>query len=374
MDTIRKRKIYKIGYHSLYYLFIFIIILFKSLDFAGDDNVYNVLFFLSLILLFSKVIRDKWKKEEIIILLFLLFIILINYYIVRRQTLLFGFLIVIGLKELSLHKILKMMLYTRIFGYILTIVLASLGIIENKVILFWRNDGFVSRSALGFSHPNSIQNSLFFIVILIVYFYYEKLKNIYILPLFLINYIVYTYSLSRTGFYSINLLLILCLLTKNRVLSKIILKLNMYIQFILLTFTIVICFFFNNTEFFYRLNRLLTGRLSYSRQQLLTTPNLFGYHFNSKMLFDNSYSMILSLYGIIIATIMLFYYYKVSKTIYYKNNIVLGIIFFALSVNMFSEGYILNPVLNITILFMAKYFYREYQAFERKGNVIYSYD
>ncbi len=185
--------------------------------------------------------------------------------------------------------------------------------------------------------------------------------------LFGINFLIYQYSLSRASFFGINLLLALVFLSKYKIIQRIILQMSIYIQFILLGLTIFIPTILNETAIFNYLDRFLSGRLVFISQQLQEPFTLFGYNFSGiNTIFDNSYSYILMVYGVVITVAFLYFYYKVAKVVYKNNNIILAIIFIIISLHMFIEGYIVYAIFNLTLFFIAKYLFGEMGVFENK--------
>lgn len=176
--------------------------------------------------------------------------------------------------------------------------------------------------------------------------------------LFCVDWVIYKYSLSRTGFLVIILLLILGILSKIRWVNNFICRISVYIQIIIFMITIVLCTFLKNTELYRILDNLMTGRLYYSVIQLSYLPRLFGRNIN--VFFDNSYSMMISRYGILLTLIFLYFYYKTAKVSFKFGNTSLSIIFIILSVNFIGESSMPNALINISLLFMAKYFFNEH--------------
>lgn len=351
-------------YTTLYLMFIFCISFCKSIGMASESSIYQVVFGGGMLIVLLKVLHERFTRRELSWLLIFGVIIVINAVITHKVTLLFTYVILLGVKNVDLSAVFKVMLITRILGMASVILLTWTGLIDARSIMFWRNNQMILRSALGYDHPNLLHTLFLGLIILIIYFTYQKINIWGIGILFALNYGLYQFSYSRTGFYCVNLLLIITLLSKVRCIQKVLFKLAVYIQFILMAFTLLICTVFWPTNFVQHLNQLLTGRVYYSMLQFYYRIPLFGRNFQDVHLnFDNSYSMILTMYGLIITVVFLYGYYRVAREVERQQNIVLCIIFIILSVAMFLESYLPNTLLNLTLFYMAKYFYHEDVAF-----------
>ncbi len=363
---------YRISYNSLYLLFIFFLSFFEGINISTSNFLYRMSFFVIFIFVLIKVFSEKWRLRELIVAALLLIVILINYTITKKFTLLFTFSILVGLKNVKMDKLIKLILGMRVFSYLSIVLLALWGVIENKQFLFFRDDGLILRHSLGFSKANMAHFLFFLIAVLIVYRYYHIKKVAYFsyLLLFVTNYILYVYTFSRTGYYSVIFLIFLAILARIPALQTAILQMAIYVQIFLISFTILMCTVFNNTPLFRFLNDKLTGRLRFSVMQFRRQVNLFGNYFefseHRSIIFDNSYSMIIFLYGLIITFVFLYAYYKTAQHVSYKRNMALAVIFIAISVYMFSERYLFSPMSNYSLFFMAKYFYNELDVFDNK--------
>ncbi len=355
-------------YH-FYLLFIFIIAFAKGIGLSGGDIEYQIPFAIGCVFIFFKLSNDKWRTNELFFLFFIFTIIIVNYYVVRRDTLIFTFLMLIALKNVPLDKVLRTILYATIIGYTIILSGYAMGLIPDHTVEMWRIDHIITRNSLGFNHPNLLHTNLLRIYLLFVYFYHRKMGIFTLTALFGINYFIYQYSLSRGAFLAINLLLLLVFLAKFRIHKYLIVKSCACVQIMLLTFTILMATAFSHTAFFAKLDSLLTGRFTYVRLQFDETITLFGNNFaDTNILFDNSYSMMLALYGIVVTIVFFYWYYKTAKVVQRYQNVTVAIIFIVVSVHMFIESYMPNAVFNITLLFIAKYLYGENSAFNNARN------
>ncbi|MFL2100989.1 O-antigen polymerase [Desemzia sp. FAM 23989] len=357
------------NYYKLFYLvFILLLTFCKAIGLSGDDYTYIFVFIFSLFFWALKIFNDRWTKREILVLLLFFTLSLVNFYITKEETLLLTFFVFSGMKGISIKKVFIIMLITRITGFIAVVTSAYAGLIPNEVVLFWRNGAFIERYGLGFDHPNLLHSSLNLIIILFIYLYYEKYNLFYMIVLSIINIIFYLFSFSRTGLMSISILLVITyLMKKSSVFTDIIKKVTVYIQFLLFGSTIILSVFFADTTFVKKLDDLFTGRLYYAREQLKYMPTIFGRNFgNTDILFDNSYSMLISVYGIVVTTLFLLSYYWTAKKLIKLNNNGLVMLFLIISITCFFESFMGNALMNFTIIIFAKNFFNELEEIERE--------
>lgn len=343
-----------------FYVFIFLLTICKAFGLGNDSILYRISFLLSLIFLFGKMISDRWPIKKLIILFGIFAIILVNYYITRRETLLLSFLIFIGIKDINLNSSLKVVFVARVIGFIGTILLAILGIIPNAPVIMWRAGSMILRYGWGFEHPNLLHGSFALLVILGIYLAYDKLNLIFLISICLLNYLVYTVSLSRTGFLLVNFL-ILCFFVVKYLKSfrAIFFWLVPKIQYLLLGGTLLLAIPLYSTPLVRVLDNMLTGRLYYSNQQLTSGISLFGKVLGKEILYDNSYSMMLSLYGVVISIIFFWCYHATAKQLVTQRNIRACLLMLMLSVYFFTESSLPSAMINYSIFFMAKWFFEE---------------
>lgn len=123
--------------------------------------------------------------------------------------------------------------------------------------------------------------------------------------------------------------------------------------------------FFFNTPIVSKLDNLLSGRIYYAKLILTDSLNLFGneinYFIDRYILFfhDNSYSSTLALSGIIITFGYMYLYFKTSRKLVQDHNIAALYLFVSNSLLFYSEDYIREPFLNITLFFIGKYIFNE---------------
>lgn len=208
-----------------------------------------ILLFFSLLPFF---IDEKIKKKDLKIIIFLIIFILIlpKFYI--------SFYIIIISKFIKNNKRLKFLLFLSVFFYLLTLLLNKFGYLETnnlKSAIRYFEDFKVFRYTLGFVHPNTAMSLLLPIFFLLYYLYYDKVKILISIFIFIIGKIVFNYTYSRTTFLLI-LLFIFLILVDDKYIEKL-KRIFLLEGGIIIFFTFFLPYYFRNTF----LNKLFSGRL-----------------------------------------------------------------------------------------------------------------
>lgn len=343
----------------LIYIFIILLTIAKSIGLSSNSIVYIIMFGFGLFLSLFKIYHDSFSKREILLLLSGLGISTLLFVFGQETSMLFTCLILICLKNIDIHKILKIMFNVKTVIYAGIIVLTLIGIINNNSLVVYRNGEYVERFSFIFGHPNNAHLNLSLIIILWIYLYYDKINIFNIIILELLNYWIYTFTLSRTGFLITSFFLLFSLIyKKNGVIKKIsnMIASNGFIYMFIIT--IIAGYLYNRVSFLSVVDNVMTGRLYYINYFLnnISFP-LIGKASYGSLMIDNGYISILYNGGIM----ALFWFgYIASKTskILYKNSMNKELLItLILLIYSFSESFYMNAILNVSILFFTYYIF-----------------
>lgn len=259
-------------------IYIVIITVLKGLGFNAGSKFYIVAFGFGCIILFNKVIKEKYSKKEIAVMVSLLSIGILDYLIGKTTTILFTVITLCGLKNVDLKHIIKVVFYAKIITFVMMILGSSIGIIENTQFLFYRDGQFLNRQTFGYSHPNETHAMFMIIAILYLYLYYEKINIFSIGAIAVLNYIMYSYTYSRTGYWVVIMCLIIVFLEKHiGIMKKIILWFSKNAYIYLFLITIFISLMFGKIEFINKIDSILSGRIEYNNTILTKVrPGIIG--------------------------------------------------------------------------------------------------
>lgn len=341
---------------AVIYIFFALIAFCKGLGLSSSSKIYIIMYIFGIIMVFLKISTEKYTYKELIPILILFLIGIVDLVFGGVTTVLFTAISLCCLKDINIKQIVKIMLFARMISFLLLILLSTTGIVENNVILHYRNGvGFINRYSLGYEHPNLTHSSFSIIVILFGYLYYRKINLFYVFLIEIFNYILYSFTVSRTGFMIISIYLIFLLVVKNiKFIRENITKIInvLFIFFIFISF--VLAWGYGKIPFFETLNSLLTGRINYMSQLLnnYSVP-LIGRESYGNILFDNGYFSILYEGGLL-ASIWYFYYnFKVNKYIKQHKLIPEALLSIFFMFYCIFESYYMNILMNPCLFFIA---------------------
>lgn len=286
-------------------LFVFIayryILMWLRVNNIVTDFLIIAAILFSFILLFGKKLR---KKEINFILLILLFII-ISYIHGRTIDIIVSLIIAIFYMNIenSIDNFIKDFTITSAFFYLMTLLLNSLGIIEQVGSSRLVNGSVDIRNSLGFIHVNS--TFLYFIPIFLGILYINKSKSrnskiFTIAVLDIISIVLYSISLCRTGIIIVFIINLIILFRKFVSSSKMCDFLSKY-AYVYLPILLILLYRFTANDFSnHSINQLLSLRPYYITQALNAYNfSLLGNDIANTFIVDCAYIKILLNFGIL---------------------------------------------------------------------------
>lgn len=345
-----------------YFLAVFLVSFFKGFGLGSEDFLYKIAMVSALCLCLMKIMLDlktgiERKKVQQIFFVGILF--LLNYFIIKDITLVLSFFFCLAIRNTSLRTTLLVVLISRVSSFLLNIVLVLANLREENIFEFYR-EGVIYRRDFGFGHPNLFHYMYASIVVLILVLWFHKIKGIHLILLGGINVLCYNISLSRTGFFNVILALFFFVWVRTSGLKKVLYFFARQIQVILLLLTYVFAISLYKVPLVHQLDRLLTGRIYYSNLQIQRGISIFGRNFHgTDILFDNSYSMLLTMYGIFITFLFLYLYGTAVKRFVNAQLDSLILMCLVFSVYVFTESYMLSAIINLSLLGISKVYFGE---------------
>ena len=342
------------------YLFWIIISFMKGIGFSSANPIYVISYVIGILLTFIKIFNVSYRKSELKNICIIFFIGIINYITGKETTILFTAIAIATLKNTDIRKILKIMFLTRIIAFIIMLTLSISGIIPNNSTEFYREGaGFVNRITFGYSHPNLTQASFVLIVVLYVYNFYEKIDLKRIVILESLNYLLYQFTVSRSGFFILSIFLIYVYLTKKiKTIHKNSKKLLNATLFFSILFSFIVAHLYGENSIINKLDVILTGRITYMSE---TVNNyqipFFSTNKYNNILFDNGYFDLIYNGGLLAFAWYMYNQIKTNK-ILAKNNLEKEIIVtFFLFIYCITESYYASIIMNISLVFFAFYIF-----------------
>lgn len=187
---------------SLYYIFWILMLAAKGWGLYEGMKAYNICLILSFVCIIVKVLMEKHDPIEWLIILALLILGGVVYYVSTEKTPLIYIMMVIGIKNVPVHRIFKIGL--PIWGGCMGIraFMGVTGLSQGLVLVHEKLGlGPIIRWSFGYPHPNVLQISYAVLTAFILYLSAKrgKAQLKLILLLFLGNCYVFLYSVSYTG-------------------------------------------------------------------------------------------------------------------------------------------------------------------------------
>lgn len=340
----------------LIYVFFLNIFICKGFNLQSENIIYLGTYLLGLVLVFFKMITERYTISEIIKIVLIIALGCVVYIFSKNLTPLFFCINLCCLKNVNINKILKIMFYSTLITMIIMMILSISGIIPNEIYHINRNGILLSRYCFGYIHPN-IAHMQFLILVLLYYYLYNNSKKIMMsFIILLLNFILYKYTGSRTACYLIVLFVIYQLFfSNNKIVDNIIKFFSKYSYISLFIFSFVAAYLYNNVGFVQKMDFIFTGRIWYCKRLLeLYSIPLFGRENYGPILFDNSYFYLLFKCGLVFTLIYTFFMYKLVE--YCLKNDMKKELVFILFLNIFciTENVFLSVNFNFINLFFAK--------------------
>lgn len=344
-------------------LFIAINSFFKGMGFNSDNKIYLITITIIFILAFSsKISKDKFTFKELGYLFSLVLIGIINYIVNDSSVILLTSLTLMLLKNMDINRCLKVILISRALGCLTLVLDVITGIIKQQEVIMWRVNQFVVRRTINNIAPNELQLNLVIIILLIIYLYRDKLNILEYVCMAIINYLLYRYTLSRTGMVIGMLAMIIGYsLTYLPITRKWIMFLARYSYIFLCLFSLGIAKIYNDGSL-EKLDVLFNGRLSYMHALVseYRVP-FFGMNKNyfTNINIDNGFISLLYAGGAAAFFIISYLIISESNNLYKEKNYYSLMIILLISIYSLSESFLPNIFVNISLFFLAWRIYQE---------------
>lgn len=304
---------------ACYYGFFVLLSLAKGLGFYEGQKLFYLLVVPALALGFLKILLTPYTKRQAVLQILFLVLVAVIYYESRQIAIFFVAFTVLGMKGISVKKVLHIALWVwAVCGAALSAV--SFFFLEHTVYRVHAKMGLghIFRWSLGFTHPNILHITYLMLCALIIWELEEKYGFKQYVLLMAGNLLVFFYSISYTGFGIVAVLLTGCFYIKFRprfgIGEKILANLVLPVCLIL---TFVLPFYINYhriSPFVQKLNFMLNTRIWLAEQFLKSEyRSLFGADISkvvkSSMTLDNSYVWSYINYGLVFTVIIIVGYF-----------------------------------------------------------------
>lgn len=361
---------------NLFYIYIFLITLFKGFGAESDNYGYVLVFIVGTVAIVLKIWQEKYTIKELIIMFFLMALGILTFFFGHSTTLLFTSVALCGMKNVDVYKTIKISLWTRIGSFFCVVCGVLFGVIDNNAIDFYRNGKYIIRSSLGYPHPNMAQAAFTIIVILLLYVYYDKMNFIHYVFLLISECILYKFTFSRTGCLIGIICILLSGLGKIKVLRKMIFSMLRYSYTLLFALTIAVGLLYGKLPILSKIDVIMSGRVQYISVTLHSfVPQLIGSSYiNQYVNIDNGYIALLYQCGVLAFVFISYNISKCFKVALEEKNYPKYILLFSFFLYAMTESFFPSVAVNISLLFIGEIIFKQKKGVEiiENNNCIYS--
>lgn len=259
---------------------------------------YNMMLMAGMLLFLLKIAMTRHTFGEYLLIGVLLFISLIVYYNTGEKGLLLYFTMMLGMKNVSLKRVMKWAAAILSISFTVLVFLSVFGLRQNITYLHDRAGfGQVLRHSLGYPYPNTLFTTYIVLMVLIMYVLGKQTKKQLIVTstlMFLGAVYIYLYSCSNTGLIVATFYLFANLWLQLRNRLSMVEKLVLLIAYPGCALLSIVGPLVTSGRLFQIMDRVLHNRWAYSYYYLTTEPvTLFGTRFgetpNDNYMIDSSF-------------------------------------------------------------------------------------
>lgn len=330
---------------------------FTNVTFLQNQLTYIKMLGIVILTFISLYVSFKIERKRLFLILILITLSLLIFFRFGNGIFLEMVIMILAVQNKEFKKIVKIDLLVKLFITISLFVFNKYGL-TNSVFGTINRDSVV-RYSLGFYHPNTLGMYLMMISIEFLYIMQrdKKIKNL--LVMFIMSFIIYKVTYSRTCVYCLLGLSLIYFSSQNikkkvmRVNSetyKILFK-NLYIIFLIST-CLISFLYKENSSVMRRLNDLTNNRILYQSYFINNYGiSFFGKNINYIYTLDNGYLKIFLNYGLVTSILLIQIFRKnIAKAFKNQNVLLLGI-YLIISLYCLSESYLFYSTYNIFWLY-----------------------
>lgn len=342
---------------------------FYMADYVGSHAL--LLRHLCLILLGIKVLGTRYTKKEFLILAAAAIPALYNYTVCQNATFIYSILVIAALKNVNLNTVFRVLFFATSASLLAFAVMSLYGIGDVvSITMDFGRGGIETRYCWGMHHPNIWHFAFARVIVYFVLGFKKHMKWYSYLLLFLINYIAYRFTVSRTGFLATSVFLLL--MAAYRYLKKLMHSLPVNIAIITGIAAIYTLFLWCMkllmtgaspfAEFVN--NRITTGRISLAANYLSQHPIRFwGSDFWYGTVFDCGFLRLFYDCGYLLGGIFfLAFFLLLFYAMKHKKGTVISVCIFMVLYSIYEIDPITRPTFNIVIFFLAALLYKDSYA------------
>lgn len=275
-----------------YYAYFAINVLAKAFAYDSGDNIYKYFMYTGIFFLAIKLVTTKYTLRELLICCIFLGMGLTMYIVTKSATMLLLFLTIMGLKDCKFGRLIQMSVYIRMVVALIMVIGSVYGIFD--IGYKTKPDtNYIEMPvySFGFNEPNMAFLTIFILLMVLLYYNYERLNALWFLTTAAVAFLFYEWTFCRTGiavFLFAWVLIIFDKLVKNKRV-KIVLALSVLVG-ALFSFCAMV-FYAGDNPLLHLLNHFVSGRI-YIMNSYLTDQGLAFFPRNQELFYASYYGLI----------------------------------------------------------------------------------
>ena len=353
----------KISTRELAFLVYFLpLFALKMLDITADNNLLKITAGCCFILFAMYMFYMKFNNRLLKLFLLLLIYTVILIFTCGKQGAFFSVVMLLAMKDINMdNKNYKICFWVGVVFFIVACYLNK----DGAVAVRFMNGEWVNMN----KRSNILYVAFTALVSLYLLIYRDKLNNMRILGVAIVNYLIYMYVGSRTGVVSIFFLVILVLLFRNQYFRRLkIIKYGcIFAPLVCMVFSIFAGLKYDEYSFLKILDMMLQGRIAQNNAYLDRYDiKLFGQHIyegaenGDFWNLDCAYLDMLICEGLIFAVLWIVVSTALIKYMYNNNRMVEVAILVMYAIYGISETFLLNCFLNMSLFLYGEYLYIQF--------------
>lgn len=355
-----KRSIKDRNARIAYYIFFLSMIGIKALGFSSNNNIFKVVFVISLAFLALKIFYTEYKPYELAAIITLVLLSMIGFIRAKEQTFFLAALSIAGMKGINFKDLCKKTFWVHSIGSFVAVIGSMMGYFPDYVQVINEMTGEAYHT-YGYSDYNVLFVNMFIISILLIYIRYEKLGILEFIFTNMLMYWTYTATHSRTGyllFFGTWFLIILDKFVLKEKAKRKLYSIYTLAPLIMVVLSFVLPYLFElygKTKIMYEINHMLTGRIFIMNYYLKLYPftwfgNTYEFWLNNAgeilEIVDNLYVTIYLYSGVVMLILYVAGAFCLLRKLYNRKYDIELILFAILCIYAFMEEFPLNPTVN----------------------------
>ena len=197
MNDKRAKKTGEVCFWIALIIELLIVIVDKS---AYINPLESQLFRLTFLLFCIKIALTKYSTKEWGMILLFGAILSVSYLVNKRDEAVRVAAFIAACKGMDVKRVMKVVFWTTLAGCVALMALSLMGIYGAvSVTADYGRGGMETRYTLGMGHPNALHCMLWLVVVLAVYCYADVLKWYSYAAFFVMDFVLYAFTASKTG-------------------------------------------------------------------------------------------------------------------------------------------------------------------------------